>query len=120
MAKITKGNIRFHAKASEKYIDAIFVYESYPPYECSIPIEYRRTGTAIADSDIDNYMEEVYEKIDPAHWENWKEEQTKFWAAKPNATVTKGFFDVFAQNFQWRCASCELPPNPNPQRRFKT
>ncbi|MDR0473253.1 MAG: restriction endonuclease [Treponema sp.] len=119
MKKITKGNIRFHAKASEKYIDAIFVFEAPPPYDCSIPIEYRRTGTEIADEDIDAYLEEVYEKINPANWEQWKNEQNLFWKTKPNADITKGFFDVLAKEFKWCCVSCELPPNPNPQRRIQ-
>jgi hypothetical protein len=117
--KITKGNIRFHAKASEKYIDAVFVYESPPPYDCSIPIEYRRTGTEITALNIDDYLEEVYEKTNPVNWENWRNEQNIFWATKPNAKITKGFFDVLAQNFKWCCVSCELPPNPNPQRRIQ-
>jgi len=30
MQKINKGKIRFHTKASEKYIDVTFVYESLP------------------------------------------------------------------------------------------
>jgi hypothetical protein len=119
MKKITKGKIRFHSKASEKYIDAIFVYEKIPPYECSIPIEYRRTGTEIPDSDIDTYLDEVYEKIDPENWEHWKDEQNNFWSTKPNARITKGFFDVLANKFQWCCVSCELPQNPNWARRIQ-
>ena len=47
MQKINKGEIRFHTKASERYIDVIFVYDKTPPYYCSVPIEYRRTGTEI-------------------------------------------------------------------------
>jgi hypothetical protein len=119
MKKITKGEIRFHSKASEKYIDAIFAYEETPRYECSIPIEYRRTGTEIPDSDIDIYLDEVYEKIDPENWEYWKGEQNNFWSAKPNAGITKGFFDVLANKFQWCCVSCELPQNPNWARRIQ-
>jgi hypothetical protein len=119
MKKITKGNIRFHAKASEKYIDAIFAFDVHPPYDCSIPIEYRRTGTEIAEEDIDAYLEEIYEKINPANWEQWRNEQNIFWKTKPNADITKGFFEVLAKEFKWCCVSCELPPNPNPQRRIQ-
>jgi len=119
MQKINKGNIRFHTKASEKYIDATFVYESLPQYDCSVPIEYRRTGTEIEEPEINNYLEEVYEKIDPANWVNWKTEQEDFWSKKPNATITKGFFDILVKNFKWCCVSCDLPQNPNWARRIQ-
>ena len=119
MKKITKGEIRFHTKASEKYIDAIFVYEKAPVYECSIPIEYRRTGTEISDLEIDNYLKEVYEKIDPKNWEGWINDQNDFWNTKPNAGITKGFFDVLANKFEWCCVSCKLPQNPNWARRVQ-
>jgi hypothetical protein len=119
MQKITKGEIRYHTKASEKYIDAIFVYESSPPYICSVPLEYRRTGTEIADDEVDGYLEEVYEKINPAQWEQWKNEQKDFWETKPGAGITKGFFDVLAETFGWRCINCDLPQNPNWARRIQ-
>jgi len=119
VAKIIKGEIRFHAKASEKYVDAVFVYKKIPTYECSIPIDYRRTGTAISDSGIDSYLEDVYEKIDPDNWDEWINEQNNFWSTKPNANITKGFFDVLAKNFKWCCVSCKLPQNPNWARRIQ-
>jgi len=119
MQKINKGKIRYHTKASEKYIDVTFLYEKFPPYNCSIPIEYRRTGTEIEDNDIDAYLEEVYEKINPTNWKNWKSEQVNFWKTKPGATITKRFFDVLTDKFDWCCISCELPQNPNWARRIQ-
>jgi hypothetical protein len=119
MKKITRGDSRDHGKAQEKYVDVIFVYKATPPYKCSIPIEYRRTGTYIPDSDIDTYLEEVYEKIDPKNWEHWKGEQNNFWSNKPNAKITKGFFNILANKFKWCCRSCELPENPNWARRIQ-
>jgi len=119
MQKINKGKIRYHTKASEKYIDVIFVYEKEPPYNCSVPIEYRRTGTEIEDNDIDEYLNEVYEKICPKNWEQWKKEQKEFWEEKPGATITKGFFDVLTEKFDWNCVSCTLPQNPNWARRIQ-
>ncbi|MDR2485630.1 MAG: hypothetical protein LBD55_09570 [Treponema sp.] len=50
---------------------------------CSVPIEYRRTGTEIADNDVDDYLQEVYEKVNPATWEQWKHEQKDFGGTKP-------------------------------------
>jgi hypothetical protein len=119
MQKITKGEIRYHTKASEKYIDAVFVYESSPSYICSVPLEYRRTGTEIADDEIEGYLEEVYEKINPAQWEQWKNEQKDFWETKPGAGITKGFFDALAETFGWCCIHCDLPQNPNWARRIQ-
>jgi hypothetical protein len=117
--KIKKGQIRYHTKASEKYVDAIFVYEKPPEYGCSIPIEYRRTGTEIDENEIDDYLEEVYEKVNPQNWDIWREEQKLFWASKPGASITKGFFDILTDNFNWCCVSCTLPQNPNWARRIQ-
>jgi hypothetical protein len=119
MQKINKKGFRYHTKASEKYIDVIFVYESYPPYNCSIPIEYRRTGTAISENCIDGYLEDVYQKVNPANWKHWENEQKEFWATKPGASITKGFFDVLAKEFNWCCVYCALPQNPNWARRIQ-
>lgn len=119
MQKINKGNIRYHTKASEKYIDVTFVYEKIPPYNCSVPIEYRRTGTEIKDDDIDEYLDEVYEKINPINWEQWKKEQVDFWETKPGAIITKGFFDILIDKFDWCCIFCTLPQNPNWARRIQ-
>jgi hypothetical protein len=119
MQNITKGEIRYHTKASEKYIDAVFVYENPPPYDCSVPIEYRRTGTEIEDNAVDDYLREVYEKVNPANWEQWKSEQKDFWETKPGAAITKGFFDVLAGTFGWCCIHCDFPQNPNWARRIQ-
>ena len=119
MQKINKGQIRYHAKASEKYIDVVFVYNQPPPYDCSIPIEYRRTGTEIEEDAIDNYLDEVYEKIHPEHRNQWKQDQEEFWSTKPRATTTKGFFDTLVKNLYWNCVYCDLPSNPNPARRIQ-
>lgn len=64
-------------------------------------------------------MEEVYEKIDPANWDKWKNEQENFWRTKSGAAITKGFFDVLACKFDWRCVYCALPKNPNWARRIQ-
>ena len=117
--KIEKGNIRKHTKASEEYIDTIFVYGNPPPYYCSVPIKYRRTGTDIDYNEIDEYLENVYEKINPEKWNNWKKEQNDFWKTKPGADITKGFFDILAKNFNWCCVDCTLPKNRNWARRIQ-
>lgn len=117
MIKIKKIMERFHAKASEKYVDAVFSYESGHIYEISVPTEYRRTGILIEDSDLDQYLLKIYDEVDPQKWDSWKKEQKEFWAAKPGAGITKSFFDVLSQNFDWCCVTCTLPQNPNWARR---
>jgi len=115
---IVKGIIREHSKASEKYIDVIFEYNKYK-FNCSIPLIYRRTGTEILDSDIDDYLKKVYENIDPKHWDKWKIEQANFWNSKPNADITKSFYDKLIEKFDWCCINCDFPSNPNWARRIQ-
>ena len=109
---------RFHAKASEKYVDVIFYYEHEVKYT-SVPIEYRRTGTEIPDAGVDEYLAQVQDEIDPSKRASWMREQATFWSEKPKAGITKGFFDVLAADFKWCCVSCELPQNPNWARRIQ-
>ena len=106
-------------KASEKYIDTIFSYNGSRGYETSIPVEYRRTGTSIEESDYDDYLLKVYDEVNPVRWDNWKKDQIDFWASKPNAKTTKEFFDVLIKSFEWCCVTCSLPKNPNWARRVQ-
>lgn len=119
MTKISKKAVRFHTKASEKYIDVVLCYDNTPQYSTSIPIEYRRTGTEIADDDVDGYLEKVYEEVNPSGWVAWNTEQRDFWAGKPKALTTKPFFDVLSRDFNWCCATCTLPKNSNFARRIQ-
>ncbi|MFZ1418426.1 MAG: hypothetical protein WAS93_08815 [Burkholderiaceae bacterium] len=119
MQKIIKKDIRYHLKASEKYIDVVFQYDNTPEYDTSVPIEYRRTGTQIEDQNIDTYLSQVYENVNPSGWKPWLKEQEAFWNTKPRAGKTKAFFDTLTKNFTWCCVSCTLPQNPNWARRIQ-
>jgi len=119
MTKINKKEVRYHTKASEKYVDVLFCYESAAQYCTSIPVEYRRTGTEIADGNIDSYLAEVYDEVEPSGWQQWKLEQKAFWDQKPGAGITRAFFDKLAEDFTWCCVSCTLPQNPNWARRIQ-
>jgi hypothetical protein len=112
---------RTHSKASEEYLKVSFLYGS-KSFEWDIPIEYRRTGTHLADSseeDLIEYLEDVYEKCDPKNWRTFREEQDVFWADKSGATVTRSFFDVLASDFTWKSVVSDLPQNPNWARRIQ-
>jgi len=117
--KIKKNEIRYHSKASEKYIDVTFCYEKPPEYKTSIPLEYRRTGTLIEDEEIDEYLEQVYSEVDPQNWDSWKNEQIQFWDTKPGAGITRAFFEKLSSSLDWCCVSCTLPQNPNWARRIQ-
>ncbi len=112
---------RTHTKASEVYVDVIFRYPGCEEQHWSIPIEYRRTGTHLADlpeSEIIAYLKNVYEACDPKFWASWREEQREFWA-QSNKPITRAFFDALADDFAWRSVKSDLPENPNTQRRIQ-
>lgn len=112
---------RKHLKASEEYVDVVFRYPT-STFEWSIPIEYRRTGVHLSnssDAEIEAYIEEVYFKCHPENWGLFEREQKEFWKTKPNASITKEFFDTLADGFHWRSVRNDLPKNSNSQRRIQ-
>jgi hypothetical protein len=117
MANYKIIDTRFHAKASERYVDVNFLYPGGVEYETSVPIEYRRTGTEIPEAEIDEYLSKVREEVKPDNWEEWRSEQDEFWRGKPRSGTTKPFFDALVKKFDWCCVGCSLPPNPNWARR---
>lgn len=96
-----------------------FTYEDGEQWNGSIPIEYRRTGTDLEEEqEIEEYLRQAYDHCDHKNREQWLAEQAAFWATKPKAEVTKPFFDALT-SFNWCCTSCDLPANPNQQRRIQ-
>ena len=115
------GKRRHHQKASEVYQSVEFRYDD-TILNWDIPIEYRRTGTDFIDkteSEVSEYLNDVYEKCAPKNWVNWKSEQVIFWKSKPRAGKTKEFFDVLMSNFKWHSVESDLPKNPNWARRIQ-
>lgn len=114
--KIKVVKERSHSKASERYLDVIFRY-STEEWHGAIPIEYRRTGTDLKEkNEIQQHLIECYEHCTPERRPMWLADQMPFWAGKPKATETKGFFDALS-SFQWCCVQCDFPRNPNWARR---
>lgn len=112
---------RDHAKASERYVDVRFRYPG-KTVEWSVPIEYRRTGVHLSeasDPEIMAYLTKVYRECHPTKWSTWRATQSQFWATKPNAVVTKPFFDILASQFRWCSVPSDLPANPNWARRIQ-
>lgn len=112
-------DIKQHSKASEKYIHVQFRYGETLK-DIWIPIEYRRTGVFIKnEQELYGHLNSVYDQLNPAQYEHWLKTQENFWAnEKPNAKITKAFFDSLADG-EWKCVGCQLPPNPNWARRVQ-
>ena len=121
MKNIQFKEFRKHSKASERYVDVSFTYDKKTIYT-SVPIEYRRTGLDIPGDDIkaiNEYLDKIYNELNPKNWNNWKKEQKNFWSKKANAEITKSFFDILAKTFDYTCVNCQLPKNPNWARRIQ-
>ena len=113
------GARKKHSKASEEYVEVSFTYDGDMSFDWWIPVEYRRTGTSItSDEELHEYLNIVYEQLNPANFDNWAMKQEAFWATKKRADVTKGFYDKLV-SFDWKCITCDLPPNPNFARRVQ-
>lgn len=115
------GEKRYHQKASEVYQNVKFTYGN-TVLDWDIPIEYRRTGTDFTDktnTEIAQYLNDVYEKCAPKNWQNWKNEQADFWKSKGRAKTTKEFFDVLISSFKWHSVDSDFPKNPNWARRIQ-
>ena len=118
--KILTDHPIVNTKASEVYVDVIFTYGDYS-WAGYDPIEYRRTGISIDFEDKEKlypYLNSVYVQMKPNKMDAWKKNQEEFWKTKPGATTTKEFFDTLAEG-GWKCGACEMPRNPNPQRRIQ-
>lgn len=110
---------RKHSKASERYIDVVFIYpDRGETWEGSVPIEYRRTG--IYAQTIEEKVEIIlaeYEAMKPSNRDQWLEEQERFWS-ESDKPVTRPFFEALT-SFKWTCQRCGLPDNPNWARRVQ-
>ena len=115
---ITKFEKHLHTKASEEYIRVKFEYEN-KIWEGWVPIVYRRTGLElITDEEINLHLNKVYNEMNPINYKKWLNEQNEYWSAKPNASVTRSFYEVLKDG-DWHCVNCELPNNPNWARRIQ-
>jgi hypothetical protein len=115
-----EGRRRVHSKASEEYIHVQFRYENEnTTWEGWVPVEYRRTGVSIQDNEeLIEYLNSVYEQLNPNKLESWLSAQEAFWTEKRRAIVTKPFFDSLAKG-GWQCVKCTLPANLNWARRIQ-
>ena len=101
---------RGHSKASEEYLNVEYYYPNGQKWIGWVPIVYRRTGLFLStENEIYDYLNDLYPQLNPQKYGKWLDEQKEFWEEKPNADITKSFFDV----------NCGLPQNPNWARRIQ-
>ena len=57
--------------------------------------------------------------MNPKNYDEWKRAQDEWWQReKSGAWITREFFDALCDG-EWKCVSCQLPVNPNYQRRIQ-
>tara|TARA_A100001015_G_C15038722_1_gene738077 strand:- start:1196 stop:2092 length:897 start_codon:yes stop_codon:yes gene_type:complete len=107
-----------HTKASERYVLAEFTYGK-EKCEYLIPYYYRRTSMFLdSDEQITEYLEKIYDHLNPKVREKWEEKQEIFWSTKKKAAITREVFDKLL-GAELKCNACKLPKNPNLQRRIQ-
>lgn len=110
---------RNHSKASEEYVSVEILYPNNKKWIGWVPIVYRRTGLFLStENEIIDYLNDIYPQLNPLNYEKWVQEQEMFWDEKPNADITKSFFEALS-NCDWTCVNCGLPQNPNWARRIQ-
>jgi len=112
-----------HSKASEKFIEATFVYQDghkETKMDILVPIEYRRADMTVKDMSeqtIEAHLRRIYETVNPERHDEWLSEEKKYWAAS-KASVTEGVFKSLADN-EWKCTKCGFQQNSNLARRIQ-
>lgn len=107
-----------HLKASEEYIEVIFRY-SDGEWHGWVPIVYRRAGLDLhTDDEKYEYLQKVYEELNPKNYNKWLNKQKEFWDTKPNAGTTLSFYNSLSDG-KWHCVNCQIPKNPNWARRIQ-
>lgn len=119
--KITlfKGR-KVNTKAQEQYVHVKFTYPDVnKEWDGWVPVEYRRTGVAIAVDDteaLEKHLNSIYKQMHPSNYVSWKETQDKLWDAS-RSKETKDIFYILRDG-KWHCRNCEIV-NPNFARRIQ-
>lgn len=110
----------YNTKASEEYVHVLFSYPDVKnEWDGWIPVEYRRTGVSIPESDkegLEKYLNDIYDQMHPSKYNAWKKEQEKLWAAS-RSTETKDIFFTLSDGL-WHCRNCDIS-NANFARRIQ-
>jgi hypothetical protein len=106
-----------NTKASEEYVDTIFVQKDGFKWQGYVPYQYRRTGLDIETEEaLAEYLISIKPYFVKEKMKKWVEEQEKFWATeKSKADVTLVFFKAMC-TFKW---TDKYPENRNERRRIQ-
>ena len=116
--RILEAQRKVNTKASEAYVVVEFKY-SNSIWKGWIPVEYRRTGTNIAEDDIEalhKHLNLVYEQMNPINYESWKDKEEEKWE-NSRSVETKEIFNLLKDG-KWHCRNCDIN-NPNFARRVQ-
>lgn len=109
-----------NTKASEQYVHVKFIYPDVnKEWDGWVPVEYRRTGVAIASDDteaLEQHLNSIYEQMHPSNYSSWKKTQDKLWEAT-RSVETKDIFYILSDG-KWHCRNCDIS-NPNFARRIQ-
>lgn len=111
---------QYNTKASEPYVHIQFYYpDAKSVWDGWVPVEYRRTGVSITESDkegLEKHLNDVYDQMRPEKYPEWKKEQDELWASS-RSTETKAIFYTLADG-KWHCRNCDIS-NANFARRIQ-
>lgn len=112
--------LRQHLKASEQYVDVIFVYPGEGEWNGSVPYYYRRANLFLENSkDVAQLLEKTYEALKKGNASKWVDTERKLWKTEyKGRNITKSFFDKLL-NLRWNSVESDFPANPNWARRIQ-
>ena len=109
------GEFLEHGKASECYVEAIFIQNDGFIWETIVPYVNRRAGLFLeTEEDLVTYLKSIKPYFQQAAMQKWRESEKRIWE-NSNADVTKEFFFALL-SFK---PVTEFPPNDNPARRIQ-
>ena len=114
---ITASEFASNTKASEEYIDTIFIQKNGFKWQGYVPYQYRRTGLYIeTEEELAKYLISIKPYFVEEEMKKWIEEQKEFWATeKSNANITFKFFNAMC-TLRWTNISIQ---NNNGRRRIQ-
>lgn len=107
----TVGNEFTVSKMTDKFVDVIFKYDNYV-WEGALPLKCKHQGYEISLKDINEKIEEFYQKLEPKIRNSWAEEAKKRWRNQTDQTYK--VFEALLSG-EWECKVCGPVQEVNPQ-----
>ena len=111
---------KLNTKASEEYVRIKFAYPDVTEeWNGWVPVEYRRTGVSISETDkegLEKHLNEIYLQMHPSKYKDWVATQDRLWNTG-RSVETKEIFNILKDG-KWHCRNCDIS-NPNFARRIQ-